>query len=340
MTAAHFGRGLGGPVSVSLCLALLLLSACTVLPGSTQKRIAHIGILAGGPHTSSIAEQCVDDLTTDLQSLGYVEGETISIDARFTTDSSDAQFSAMAEDLVGQQVDLIVACFTPASIAAQQATTSIPILALDVGDPVQRGLVKSLTQPGGNVTAISNNVLSVPAKDLEFLREVVPGLKRVVVLVDPSNPANHANADAFRSAAEAAGVRVDTVELRSADDLPAAFETPAMMQAQAVDVAANPVLSAEQEVADLLMKRRLPAISLDRGGVQNGGILISYGPNAADLFRKGAVYVDKILQGANPGDLPVQAPTAYDLLVNLKTAQALGITIPAEIAAQVTEWVE
>jgi putative ABC transport system substrate-binding protein len=275
-----------------------------------------------------------------LRDFGYVDGQTISIEWRFPTDYSDAQFSALAADLAVQQVDVLVACFTPASMAALKATTSIPIIAVAVGDPVQSGLVKSLAQPGGNITAISNSVLGINAKHMELLREVVPGLARVAVLADPSNRSNFNAADAFRSAAEAAGVHVETVELRSADDLPAAFESPAMAQAQAVYFAANSIESAEQQLANLLIKRRLPAISLSRPSVQYGGVLMSYGPNAADLFRKGAVYVDKVLKGANPGDLPVQAPTAYDLLVNMKTAQALGIAIPPDLADQVTTWVQ
>jgi putative ABC transport system substrate-binding protein len=340
MTAAPFGRLLSRPASISLCLALLLISACTVLPGSTQKRTPHIGVLAGGPRASTLGEQCMDGLIAGLRDLGYVEGQTISIDWRFTTNSSNEQFPALAEDLVTHQVDVIVSCYTPASVAAQRATTSIPILALDVGDPVRSGLVKSLAQPGGNVTAISNNALGgVQSKYVEYLRQVVPGLARAAVLVDPTNPANVDGADFFRSAAEAAGVHVETVDLRSADDLPAAFETPAMAQAQAVYVQANPVETAEPQLADLLIKHRLPAISVSHETAQYGGVLMSYGPDAFELLREGAKYLDKILKGANPADLPVLAPTAYELWINLKTAQAIGISIPPELAAQVTEWV-
>jgi putative ABC transport system substrate-binding protein len=339
MTAAHFCRFLFGPVSISLCLALLF-SACTVLPGSTQKRIPHIGVIVGAPQNSNLGDFCVDNLVAGLRSIGYVDGQTIFIDWRFPTVSSNEQFPTLADDLVAQQVDMIVACYTPASIAAKRATTSIPILALDVGDPVQSGLVKSLTQPGGNVTAISNNVLSVPAKYLEFLREIVPGLARAAVLVDPTNPANVNGANSFRAAAEAAGVHVETVEVRSADDLPAAFETPALAQAQAVYVHANPVASAYPQLADLLIRHRLPAISFSLSDVQYGGILMSYGPDPIEPFRQGTTYVDKILKGGDPADLPVQAPTAYGLRINPKTAEALGISIPADIAAQVTDWVQ
>jgi putative ABC transport system substrate-binding protein len=172
----------------------------------------------------------VNSFVAGLRDLGYVDGKTISIESRFTTDSSSAQFPALADDLAAEQVDLIVACYTPASLAAQRATSSIPILALDVGDPVQSGLVTSLALPGGNVTAISNSntVLSVPAKYLEFLREVIPGLRRAAVVVDPTNPANVAAADAFRTEAEANQVHIEPVEVRSADELTEAFETPAM----------------------------------------------------------------------------------------------------------------
>jgi putative ABC transport system substrate-binding protein len=339
VTAAHFRRVLSAPVSIGLCLALLV-SACTVLPGSTQKRTPRIGVLVGGPQDSSIGGECVDNLVAGLRDLGYIDGETISIEWRFPTVSSNVQFSTLAEDLVAQQVDLIVACHTPAAIAAQQATTSIPIVAVAVGDPVQSGLVKSLARPGGNVTAISNDVLSMFAKYVELLREVVPGLARAAVLVDPTNPANVDDGDSFRVAAEAAGVHVETVELRSADELSAAFESHAMAQAQAVLVHANPADTAEQQLADLLIKHRLPAISLSRINVQSGGVLMSYNSDNIELFRRGATYVDKILKGANPADLPVQAPTAYVLSINMKTAQAIGISIPPELAAQVTDWVQ
>jgi putative ABC transport system substrate-binding protein len=338
MSAMLLGRFLSGPVSISLCLALLLLSACTVLPGSTSNRIPHIGVIVGAPKNTDLAHLCVDNLDAGLRDLGYVDGHTISIDWRFPTDSSSEQFPAIAHDLVAQQVDLIAACNTPASIAAEQASASIPIVAIAVGDPVQSGLVKSLARPGGNVTAISNSVLGVYAKYVEFLRELVPGLARVAVVVDPTNPANVAGVDAFRTAAEAAGVHVETVELRSADELPAAFETPAIAQAQAVYVQANPITSAEQQLGDLRIKHRLPAISFDQIGVQNGGTVMSYAPDKIELYRQGATYVAKILQGANPGDLPVQAPTIYDLSINLKTAQALGIAIPPGLADQVTTW--
>jgi putative ABC transport system substrate-binding protein len=170
---------------------------------SAQKRIPHIGVLVGAPPDTILAEHCAEYLAAGLRDLGYVDGQTISIDWRFPTDSSSLQFSALAQDLVAQQVNLIVACATPASIAAQRATTTISILALNVGDPIQSGLVKTLAHPGGNVTAISNSVLSAPSKYLEFLQEVVPGLARVAVIVDPTNPANVAAADSFRAEAEA-----------------------------------------------------------------------------------------------------------------------------------------
>jgi putative ABC transport system substrate-binding protein len=336
--AAHFGRSPSGPVSICLCLGLLI-SACTVLPGSAQKRIPHIGVIVDGPPDSP-QQECLDALVAGLRDLGYVDGQTIFIDSRFQTDSGNAQLSALAKDLVAQHVDVIVACATPASIAAQQATTGIPILALDVGDPVRSGLLPSLARPGGNVTAISNSVRSVPAKLVEFLREVVPGLTRTAVLVDPTNPANVDGANSFRAAAEATGVHVEIVELSSADDLQAAFETSGMAQAQAVYVQANPVSSGLKQLADLLIKHRLPAISLNHTTVQNGGILMSYGPDHYELERQGATYVDRMLKGANPADLPVQAPTAYELWINAKTAQALGIAIPPDLADQVTNWIQ
>jgi putative ABC transport system substrate-binding protein len=270
-----------------------------------------------------------------LRDLGYVDGQTISIEWRFTTDSTDAQLSALAEDLAAQHVDMIVALATPASIAARQATTSIPILALDVGDPVQSGLVKSMAQPGGNVTAISNSVLGVRAKLVEFLRLVVPGLARVAVLVDPTNPANVAAVDSFRAAAESTGVNAEAVQIYSEDELPAAFETDAMTHAQAVYVQANPI-NASKQLADLLIKHRIPSVGSDA----QTGVLISYSPDNLQLVRQGATYVDRILKGANPADMPVQQPTAYVLSINIKTAEALGITIPPDVANQVTNWIQ
>jgi putative ABC transport system substrate-binding protein len=214
-------------LSIGVCLALLM-SACALMQDSAQKRMPHIGVLVGGPQGSDLADLCVDNLGAGLQDLGYVDGQTISIDWRFPTDSSGAQFTALAEGLAAEQVHLIAACNTPASVAVQQATTTIPIIAIAVGDPVHSRLVQSMGHPGDNVTAISNDVPGINAKYVEFLREVVPGLARAAVVVDTTNPANVADGDAFSAAAEATGMHVETVGLRSADDLPAAFETPAM----------------------------------------------------------------------------------------------------------------
>jgi putative ABC transport system substrate-binding protein len=302
--------------------------------------VPRIGFL-GAQARETIADR-VDAFLGGLRDLGYVEGQTIAIEWRFSTESSDNQFAAMAAVLVRLQVDVIVVHgSTAAAQATKQATTTIPIVFSNAAlSPVATGLVASLARPGGNLTAISSTAPGVHAKWVELLLQVVPGLARTATLVYPGDSAVTGIADEVRSAATAAGVVDERIDLQSADDVEAAFQEAVSRGADGVIIAAIALLlGVRDRVADVALRHRLPTMGGTRDFVQAGSLML-YGANLLAGPRRAAVYVDKILKGAKPADLPVEQPTVFDLVANARTAQALGITFPPDVAAQVTEWIQ
>jgi putative ABC transport system substrate-binding protein len=262
-----------------------------------------------------------------LRELGYVEGQNIAIESRWT-EGKDDRLPALAADLVRSKVDVIVAETGAATRAAQQATRTIPIVMSLVNDPVGSGLVASLARPGGNVTGLTIMSPDLVGKQLELLKEVVPKVSRVALLRHPDNPASAAQLREAEAAAQALGVRLQTLEARSPQEIDGAFAAMTRERAGALLVIPDTLFwSQRRQIAELAVKRRLPSMRMGEAYAEAGG-LMSYGPSYLDLERRAATFVDKILKGANPADLPVAQPTKFELVINLKTAKAIGLTIP------------
>jgi putative ABC transport system substrate-binding protein len=262
-----------------------------------------------------------------LRELGYVEGQNIAIESRWT-ESKDDRFPALAADLVRSKVDVIVAETGAATRAAQQATRTIPIVMSLVNDPVGTGLVASLARPGGNVTGLTIMSPDLVGKQLELLKEVVPKMSRVALLRHPDNPASAAQLREAEAAAQALGLRLQTLEARSPQEIDGAFAAMTRERVGALLVIPDTLFwSQRRQIVELAVKRRLPSMRMGEAYAEAGG-LMSYGPSYLDLERRAATFVDKILKGANPADLPVAQPTKFELVINLKTAKAIGLTIP------------
>jgi len=289
------------------------------------------------PHTREAFRQ-------GLRDLGYVEGRNVVIEYR-SAEGKYERFPALAAELVALKVDVIVAAgSTPAALAAKQATRTILIVFASAADPVASGLVTSLARPGGNVTGLSTVGSELVGKRLEQLKQAVPGVSRVAVLWQPQGVlGERTRKDMLKEAdvaARALGVRLQFVEARGPADFDRAFSDMTRARAGALTVLGSPTfLNERRRLVDLAAKNRLPAVYTVREFVDAGG-LMSYGPNLADLFRRAATYVDKILKGAKPADLPVEQPTKFELVINLKAAKALGLTIPQSLLGRADQVVE
>ena len=278
-----------------------------------------------------------------LRDLGYVEGRNVVIETR-DAEGKPERLPALAAELIALKVDVIVTGGgTPPALAAKQATKTIPIVFASAPDPVTDGLVTSLARPGGNVTGSSNLNPELVGKCLEQLTQAVPGVSRVAVLWQPGFMDERTDRDMLKAAdiaARALGVRLEIVEARGPADIDRAFSKMTRARAGALTVLPSAMLFTERRrLVDLAAKNRLPAVYVQREFVEAGG-LMAYGPNLADLFRRAATYVDKILKGAKPGDLPVEQPTKFDLVINLKTAKALGLTIPPSLLGRADEVIQ
>jgi putative ABC transport system substrate-binding protein len=272
-----------------------------------------------------------------LRELGYVEGQNIIIECRGAPGVAD-RFAGFAAELVGLKVDVLVAEGTALALAAQEATKAIPIVMIRVGDPVGSGLVTSLGRPGGNVTGLSALSDTVP-KALEVLKEAAPSVSRVAVWMDPTNP-GQTLADRQMDAA-AKSVTLTRVDVRTAANLDAAFAAALSQREEALIVYPLPIaLRDVQRIAQFAIKHRLLTMALARSENVRGGMLMSYGPNEADSYRRAGTYIDKILKGAKPADLPVEQPTKFELVINLKTAKALGLTIPQSLLQRADEVIQ
>jgi putative tryptophan/tyrosine transport system substrate-binding protein len=275
-----------------------------------------------------------------LRALGYVEGQNIAIENRWAEGRFE-RLPDLAAELVRLKVDVIVSVVTQASLAAKNATRTIPIVMVAVGDPLGSGLVASLARPGGNVTGPSSMYADLVGKQLEVLKEIVPKLSRVAVLWNPANAAWQAQMlKATGVAARALGLQVQLLEARGPDELEGAFAAMNRERASALLVAPDVIFALHaRRIADLAAKRHLPAMYGSSEHVEAGG-LISYAPNIPDVFRRAATYVDKILKGARPSDLPVEQPTKFEVFMNLKTAKALGLTIPPSLLLRADQVIE
>ncbi len=303
-------------------------------------KVPRIGVLSpgspGGP------TPLLDAFRQGLRELGYVEGQNIRLEYRFAELRLE-RLPGLATELVALKVDVIVASNQVSALAAKQATKTIPIVFALAGDPVASGLVTSLARPGGNVTGLSVLYSELAGKWLELLTQAVPRVSRVAVLWQPGGVGERTEKDILKEAdvaARALGVRLQFVEARGPADLDRAFSDMARARAGALTVFGGAMLLVERRrLVELAAKNRLPAVYTTREFVDAGG-LMSYGPHLADLFRRAATYVDKILKGAKPGDLPVEQPTKFDLVINLKAAKALGLTIPPLVLGRADEVIQ
>ena len=275
-----------------------------------------------------------------LEHLGHIEGRDVAIEFRYADRKLD-RLPALAAELVEQKVDIIVTLSTPASLAAREATRAIPIVAISVSDPVGQGLVESLARPSGNVTALTFSVgLDVFSKSLELLKEAVPGLQTVALLVNPANPIHESVASQMQAAALALNLRAGVYQARRPEEIATAFQAIVQAHYGAVCIVADSLFGSERaRIVKLAMTYQLPSMHQNRDEAEAGG-LMSYGPDRPDLYRRAATYVDAIIKGAKPADLPVQQPTKFELVINLNTARALGLTIPPTLLVSADEVIE
>jgi len=316
-----------------------LLAAPLAAGAQQATRVARIGYLgtnrAANPHLHEALRQ-------GLRDLGYEEGRNLLIEYRDAEGKID-RLPALAAELVALKLDIIVAPGTPQALAAKQATTTIPIVFTAASDPVPDGLVASLARPGGNVTGLATISPELVGKGLEQIKRAVLEVTRLAVLWQPGALGERTNKDMLKEAdtvARSLRVRLQFVEARAPADFDKAFSDATRVGAGALAVLPSSMfLSERRRLADLAAKNRLPAAYPQREFVHAGG-LMSYGPNVADLFRRAAIYVDKILKGAKPADLPIEQPTKFELVINLKTAKALGLTIPQSLLQRADQVIE
>jgi putative ABC transport system substrate-binding protein len=304
------------------------------------KKIPRLCFLTFDPGTLQSRSPRFDPFFDGLRDLGYVDGQTIAIHY-LSADRQGERFPALATQCVGLNADVIAVSTTPAGQAAKNATRTIPIVMIALGDPVGTGLVDSLAQPGGNITGLSLMVPEAAAKRLGLLKEAVPGIARVLVLSYLEDPIAPLQVKALRDAAPSLGVTLQIRDVRTGDDLPAAFEAGAKERAEGLLTTAESLLVVYSgQVTELAARYRLPAIYPFSAQVVEAGGLMAYDTNAADLYRRAATYVDRILKGAKPSDLPVQQPTKFQFVVNLKTAKTLGLTFPPGLLAMADQVIE
>jgi len=315
------------------CVLLGTLFLATSSPTQAQqaKKIPRIGFLFVGskdqPHLESFRQ--------GLRDLGYVEGKNITIEYRYAEGKQDA-LPGLAAELVGLKVDVILTTTFRASRAVAQVTSTIPIVAVGIGDPISAGLVKSLARPSGNVTGLSNSAgPGMFGKQLELLKEAVPRISVVAMLwnIEAGQLASVA-LEETKTGARALGIQIRPYEIKSAGDIERAFDDVKKLRANALLITAGPVMTRNsRRIAEFAFKLRLPAMYNSRQFVEDGG-LMAYGVNFADLYRRAATYVDKILKGRQPADLPVEQPMKFELVVNLKTAKQIGVTIAPNVLAR------
>ena len=327
---------LGSRKSVVFTLVMLVVAGVLVASSTAHpaENIVRMGIVS--PDSPATDLRAVKEFWQRLRELGWIEGQNLMIERRWVEGRTD-RLPGIMTDLVERGVDVIVAGGTPAAVAAARATKTVPVVSLAMVDPVGNGLAASLARPGGNVTGLSLQYEEgLPGKLLGLLQETVPNLSTVAVVSNPESPMSGLWEKQLSAAAPALGVRTLFVHVMRRDDLARSMQQ-ARRRAQAIMVVPDPMTTNHRrEVVELAAKQRLPGIYSMRDFVDDGG-LISYGIDMNRILRRGAEYVDKILKGAKPGDLPIEQPTRFELVVNLKTAKALGITIPQSILLRADE---
>ena len=316
---------------ICLMLCAVLVALCPSAVAQQQRKIPRLGFLAASTGAEESSRPA--PVNEGLRELGYVEGKNIVIEWRQAGGKLD-RLATFADELVRLKVDVILTAGSTATRAAKDATRTIPIVMLQDNDPVSSGFIASLARPGGNITGISTLRPEISGKRLELLKEIVPGLSRVAVLGSSNNPGNAEGLKETELAAAALKVQIQYLDVRGLKDIEAAFQHARTGRADAVLVLGGPIFNVKpKELAVHAAKGRLPTIYVRQNFVNAGG-LMSYGVNLADLQRRAAVYVDKILKGTKPADLPVEQPTKFEFAINLKTAKQIGVPIPPNVLAR------
>ena len=324
---------------IVIALGAGVLAAPLALFAQQQGKIWRVGFLWGGSRSASLDSGSSEAFLQGMRELGYAEGRNFTLESRFA-DGKYERLAEFAKELVLLDVNVIVTAGAAATRAVQQATSSIPIVFAVVNDPISTGFAQSLARPGGHLTGLSRNTVDISPKHVELLRTIVPKLSYLAVLVNPSNPAHSVVLKAIQSAAQRVGIKVSPVEARTPEELVRSFALMKQARAQAAVVGLDQFfINHEQEIAQLALKHQLPTIYSIRDDVQAGG-LMSYGSPWTEFYRRSATYVDKILKGAKPGELPIEQPTKFELVINRKTAKALGLAIPRELLLRADEVIE
>jgi len=309
------------------------------LAAGAQRRgqVYRIGILE--TRSAVLNATNLDAFRQALGALGYTEGQNLEITYR-SSDGRDERFPGLAGELVRLKMDVILTRGTPAALAAKSATRTIPVVMASSGDPVGSGLVASLRRPGGNVTGLSSYDVEIHAKRLDLLREVRPRLTRVAGLFNMGNPVLSLAWKEVQRAAESLGIHAQLLDVRRPEDLPRAFDAAAKERAEALIVGLDGVTQGNlRRIAELAAKHRLPSIYATRDYAELGGLIV-YGVSDRHQYQRAATFVDKILKGATPGDLPIEQPDTFELVINLKTAKALGLTIPPSVLQRADQVIE
>jgi putative ABC transport system substrate-binding protein len=324
-----------GPSTLGLLVILALGLLVAPLAAMPSGKVPRIGLLwFGSPAVGP--SPYLEAFRQALRELGYVEGQHITLESRATVRRLDL-LPDLAANLVLLQVDIVVAAGDPAIAAVKHATGTIPIVMVASADPVGSGLVASLARPGGNLTGLSALSPELSGKRLQLLREALPGVFRVAVLLNPADPAKAIEVRELQMAAQALGVQLHLLEVRGPDDFERAFAMMTRERAEALMALGDPLtVDYRLQIVDLAAKHRLPAV-YDRSEFVDAGGLMAYGPSIRAMYRRVAVYVDKILKGTKPAELPVEQPTKFELVINLQTAQTLGLTIPPTLLFQADE---
>jgi putative ABC transport system substrate-binding protein len=314
-----------------VALSAMLFALCSSAEAQQVTKIPRIGYLTAASRSTIPAR--IEAFQQGMRELGYVEDKSIVIEWRFGERKED-RLPELAAELVRLKVDVIVTGGPISTRRAKEATVSIPIVMAQDTDPVGSGFVASLARPGGNITGLATLAPEISGKRLELLKEIVPRLSRVVVLGSSTEPANAQSLKETELAAGALGVKLQHVDVLASKDIETAFQAASKGRADAVLVLASSVANSQRsQIAELAVKRRLPAVYYQTEFVEEGG-LMSYGVSFTDLFRRAATYVDKILKGAKPADLPVEQPMKFELIINLKAAKQIGLTIPPNVLAR------
>ena len=322
-------------IQESFLVIVVVLLAAVAAWAQPASKVDRIGVLLHDGAPPGLLEGFRDG----LRELGHVEGKNVTIELR-NAEGKNERLSTLASELVRLKVDVILAVNTPSALAAKKATTTIPIVITRVADPVGAGLVSNLARPGGNVTGLSILPTGLAAKRIQFLREIVPGFSRVVVLYNADNPGTRFGAAEMEEASSHLGLQFLRLPVRGPSDFPGAFQAASRARAEALFVLDDVALTQKRgHIVKLAAAHSLPVISNYRDFAEAGGLL-AYGPNLPAAYRRAAYYADRILRGAKPSDLPVEEPTQLDLVVNLKTARALGLTIPPSVLLSANHVIE